>query len=80
MTILSLDVLIFGYFNMGWYLLYGFQFSSVAQSCPTLCDPMDCSTYLEILICLQIFVFHNSFVYILMIIIFICILSSVVLS
>ena len=22
----------------------GFQFSSVAQSCPTLCDPMDCST------------------------------------
>ena len=25
------------------YLLY-VQFSSVAQSCPTLCDPMDCST------------------------------------
>jgi len=22
----------------------GIQFSSVAQSCPTLCDPMDCST------------------------------------
>ena len=22
----------------------GFQFSSVTQSCPTLCDPMDCST------------------------------------
>ena len=21
-----------------------FQFSSVAQSCPTLCSPMDCST------------------------------------
>ena len=21
----------------------GIQFSSVAQSCPTLCDPMDCS-------------------------------------
>ena len=21
-----------------------FQFSSVAQSCPALCDPMDCST------------------------------------
>ena len=21
-----------------------FQFSSVAQSCPTLCDPMNCST------------------------------------
>ena len=24
-------------------LIYFFQFSSVAQSCPTLCDPMDCS-------------------------------------
>ena len=24
--------------------LGGAQFSSVAQSCPTLCDPMDCST------------------------------------
>ena len=24
--------------------LYRVQFSSVAQSCPTLCDPMDCST------------------------------------
>ena len=24
--------------------LYIYQFSSVAQSCPTLCDPMDCST------------------------------------
>ena len=23
---------------------YAFQFSSVAQSCATLCDPMDCST------------------------------------
>ena len=23
---------------------FSFQFSSVAQSCPTLCDPMDCST------------------------------------
>ena len=23
---------------------YSVQFSSVAQSCPTLCDPMDCST------------------------------------
>ena len=23
--------------------LENFQFSSVAQSCPTLCDPMDCS-------------------------------------
>ena len=25
-------------------LIQGHQFSSVAQSCPTLCDPMDCST------------------------------------
>ena len=25
-------------------LLLSIQFSSVAQSCPTLCDPMDCST------------------------------------
>ena len=24
--------------------LYSVQFSSVAQSCPALCDPMDCST------------------------------------
>ena len=23
---------------------HSFQFNSVAQSCPTLCDPMDCST------------------------------------
>ena len=32
-----------------WYLViipksHSVQFSSVAQSCPTLCDPMDCST------------------------------------
>ena len=33
-----------------WYQVYGVirdsvghQFSSVAQSCPTLCDPVDCS-------------------------------------
>ena len=25
-------------------LLISYQFSSVAQSCPTLCDPMNCST------------------------------------
>ena len=25
-------------------VMYSIQFSSVAQSCPTLCDPMDCST------------------------------------
>ena len=27
-----------------WYLVPSVQFSSVAHSCPTLCDPMDCST------------------------------------
>ena len=27
-----------------WMILKQVQFSSVAQSCPTLCDPMDCST------------------------------------
>ena len=26
------------------FLQRRYQFSSVAQSCPTLCDPMDCST------------------------------------
>ena len=26
------------------HLTYSVQFSSIAQSCPTLCDPMDCST------------------------------------
>ena len=26
------------------FLLTAFQFSSVAQSCPTLCDPMNCSS------------------------------------
>ena len=25
------------------HALYSVQFSSVAQSCPTLCDPMNCS-------------------------------------
>ena len=24
--------------------MYNIQFNSVAQSCPTLCDPMNCST------------------------------------
>ena len=28
----------------GWISLQPVQFSSVAQSCPTLCDPMNCST------------------------------------
>ena len=26
------------------FLVASVQFNSVAQSCPTLCDPMDCST------------------------------------
>ena len=26
------------------FITFGVQFSSVAQSCPTLCDPMNCST------------------------------------
>ena len=32
--------------HLNWKLrfLLTFQFSSVTQSCPTLCDPMDCST------------------------------------
>ena len=30
--------------NSSGTILLGHQFSSVAQSCPTLCDPMDCST------------------------------------
>ena len=32
------------YIVRGILLCYKHQFSSVAQSCPTLCDPMDCST------------------------------------
>ena len=37
---------VFILFGIHWVviLIYSFQFSSVAQSCPTLCDPMDCST------------------------------------
>ena len=31
-------------FRMHWLDLLAVQFRSVAQSCPTLCDPMDCST------------------------------------
>ena len=27
-----------------YYTILNLQFSSVAQSCPTLCNPMDCST------------------------------------
>ena len=31
-------------FATTWMELKSIQFSSVAQSCPTLCDPMNCST------------------------------------
>ena len=33
-----------GSFEMPCLVIAIYQFSSVAQSCPTLCDPMDCST------------------------------------
>ena len=32
------------YLNFCCWVSYSVQFSSVAQSCPTLCDPMNCST------------------------------------
>ena len=32
------------WFTMLCWFLLSVQFSSVTQSCPTLCDPMDCST------------------------------------
>ena len=31
-------------FAVSWMDLDGIQFSSVSQSCPALCDPMNCST------------------------------------
>ena len=34
----------FGELGVRWFCYVEVQFSSVAQSCPTLCDPMDCST------------------------------------
>ena len=34
--------MIFVFLFLTYFTLY--QFSSVAQSCPTLCDPMNCST------------------------------------
>ena len=30
--------------NFFFKIIISMQFSSVAQSCPTLCDPMNCST------------------------------------
>ena len=34
----------FSSYLLSSYSVLAFQFSSVAQSCPTLCDPMNCST------------------------------------
>ena len=31
-------------FSMDWLDLHAVQFSSATQSCPTLCNPMNCST------------------------------------
>ena len=38
------QIAIFYLWNINLKIYLCFQFSSVAQSCPTLCDPMDCST------------------------------------
>ena len=41
----SCDLCNFGFFPLIQHLRYGcleYQFSSVTQSCPTLCDPMEC--------------------------------------
>ena len=39
---------LFNFFFLPWWflllLMWGYQFNSVAQSCTTLCNPMDCST------------------------------------
>ena len=51
-----------------WYIYtmkYSFQFSSVAQSCPTLCTPMDCSTQgfpvLRVVVCIfSCYSLHSS--------------------
>ena len=37
-------ILFFIVYAIALYLKCVYQFSSVTQSCPTLCDPMDCST------------------------------------
>jgi len=34
----------FFFFNISFFIRVSVQFSSVTQSCPTLCEPMDCST------------------------------------
>ena len=40
-TRITRNLLIFSQFHLEWQSV---QLSSVAQSCPALCDPMDCST------------------------------------
>ena len=46
MEFYSVQIILAFYVEMKQKSIAGFsvQFSSVAQSCPTLCDPMDCST------------------------------------
>ena len=39
-----MDCIIHGIAESGRLSYFHYQFSSVAQSCPTLCDPMNCST------------------------------------
>ena len=39
-----LTLLQYSWFDGPWFSYYSVQFSSVAQSCPTLSNPMDCST------------------------------------
>ena len=38
------DLIPWIYLSFPLYNCKGFYFNSVAQSCPTLCDPMDCNT------------------------------------
>ena len=38
------NILCISHILESWVVLVSVQFNSVAQSCPTLCDPMDCST------------------------------------
>ena len=32
------------FFHLSSFVIYSVQFSSIAELCPTLCDPMNCST------------------------------------
>ena len=40
---LNNNIAFYVFFKIGKETLIIIQFSSVAQSCPTLCDPVDCS-------------------------------------